>query len=113
MPSLYETANHVLAPVLGSALVAPAVVWGAAAVVLPWLTRSRSLALQLVLVTIWAAMLASTTTAVLAVAHAGASVKPHAAVVGAIAGGLAALMPAVVGRWGPHRQPADPAARLA
>jgi hypothetical protein len=113
MPSLYETANQVLVPVLGSALLAPALVWGAAAVVLPWITRSRSLALQLVLVTIWAATLASATTAVLAVAHAGVTVKPHATVFGAIAGGAAALLPAVARRWGPHPQPADPAARLA
>jgi hypothetical protein len=113
MPSLYETANHVLVPVLGSALLAPAVVWGAAAVVLPWITRIRSLALELVLVTIWAATLASATTAVLELARAGVSVKPHAAVFGAIAAGVAALLPSALRRWGPRPQPADSGARLA
>jgi hypothetical protein len=113
MPSLYETASHVLVPMLGSALVAPALVWAVAAVVLPWITRSRSLAFQLVLVTIWTATLTSTTTAVLEVARPGVSVKPHAAVFGAIAAGVVALMPAVLRRWRPRARSADPAAGLA
>ncbi len=44
MPSLYVTANHVLGPLLSSGLVAPAIVWAFAAVLLPWISARRSAA---------------------------------------------------------------------
>jgi len=113
MPSLDQTFNHVLWPLLQSGLLAPAVVWGAAAVVLPWITRTRSLALEVVLVTVWAAMLASATTSVLALAHGGIAVKPNAVVLGAVAAGIVALLPSLLGHRGPPQRAAVPSARLA
>jgi hypothetical protein len=113
MPSLDQTFNHVLWPLLQSGLLAPAVVWGAAAVVLPWITRIRSLALEVVLVTIWAAVLASATTSVLALTHRGIAVKPNAVVLGAVAAGIVALLPSLVGRRRPPQRAAVPSSRLA
>jgi hypothetical protein len=113
MPSLDQTANHVLSPALASGLFAPALVWGAAAVVLPWITSSRSLALQVVLVTIWTATLASATTTVLRAVHAGISTQTNAVVAGAVAAGLVALLPSLFGRWRPPHRAADPSPGLA
>lgn len=113
MPSLDQTAHHVLSPALASGLLAPALVWGAAAVVLPWITHSRSLALRVVLVTIWAATLASATMTVLRAAHAGISTQTNAVVVGAVAAGLVALLPSLFERWRPPHRAADTSPGLA
>jgi hypothetical protein len=113
MPSLDQTANHVLSPALASGLLAPALVWGAAAVVLPWLTRGHSTPLQVVLVTVWAAMLASATTTVLGVAHGGVTLQTNVVVLGSVAAGIVALQPSLFGRWRPPHRAADPSARLA
>jgi len=108
MPSPYETADRVLAPLVSSGVLVPAVVWGLAAVALPWATRDRALGVQVVLVTVWAAALASATTTVLRITHGGVVAKPHAVVAGAAAGGIAALLPALVRRWRlSHRPPAN------
>ena len=112
-PSVYQTANHVLSPILSSGLLAPAPVWAAAALLLAWITRLRSLVLQVVLVSIWAAMLASATTAALALAHPGVALMPNAAVLGALAAWVVALAPAFIRRRRPLLESANPAARLA
>ena len=85
-------------------VLAAAPVWALAAVVLPWLVRGRSLPLDLVLVTIWAATTVSATDTVIALAHhgAGASTAPGA-IAGAIAGGLLALSPTLAQAWRSRR----------
>lgn len=98
MPSLYETSHHVLTPLLSSGVLTPAPVWGIAAAVLPWIVRRRSLLIDVVVVTIWSAGLASATTTVLRLAHAGAVVNSTSVVVGAVAGGIVALGPTVFAR---------------
>ncbi|HWC86562.1 MAG TPA: hypothetical protein VG388_08485, partial [Solirubrobacteraceae bacterium] len=88
-PSAGLTVHHVLAPLITSGALAPAVVWAAAAAILPWLVRGRSLAVDLVLASAWAAGLVATTHAVLRTVHG--SLAP-ATVDHAVLGGVAAFM---------------------
>jgi eukaryotic-like serine/threonine-protein kinase len=79
-------------PVLRSGALTPALVWALAAVVLPWLVRGRSLAVDLVRVVIWAAMLESATVAATAAINGSDGV--HAAptaVIGSVAAAALAL----------------------
>jgi hypothetical protein len=110
MPSLYVTANHVLEPMLSSGVLAPALIWALAAVVLPPITGISALAPRIVLVTLWAAGLASATAT--ALAHAGLAVRPGAAVLGALCSAILALLPSLW-RWRPDPGPADTHAGLA
>jgi eukaryotic-like serine/threonine-protein kinase len=96
MASLYVTSNHVLAPMLSSAVLAPAIVWACAAAALAPLTALRSLPVKMVLVTIWAAALASATTAALRLSHTILTVPTRTTVLGAVAAGAIALIPAFV-----------------
>ena len=72
------TAHDVLSPIFSSGVLAAAPVWALAAVVLPWLVRGRSLPLDLVLVTIWAATTVSASDTVIALAHHGAGASDGA-----------------------------------
>jgi eukaryotic-like serine/threonine-protein kinase len=84
--------NHELSPVLRSGALMPALVWALAAVVLPWLVRGRSLAVDLVRVVIWAAMLESATVAATrAISGSGGVHAAPTAVIGAIAAAAFAL----------------------
>jgi hypothetical protein len=71
----------------GALLLAP--LWAAAALVLPWLVRGRSLALDVVGATAWAAGLASATAAV--ATNVGLA-EPRGLAAGAIAAGVAAVV---------------------
>jgi hypothetical protein len=55
--SLTATAEHVLSPLLSSGVLLGAALWAAAALLLPWLVRGRSAALDVVAATVWAAAL--------------------------------------------------------
>jgi hypothetical protein len=83
-----DAAQHALAPLLTSGAVAIAVVWGAAAAVLPLLVRGRSAAVDVVAAAAWATALAAATQAV-----SGAAGEPHprGLVAGAVVAGLAAV----------------------
>ena len=94
-PSLYDSLHQVLLPLASTGVLAPALAWGFAAVVLPWITAFRSLPVKLVLVTVWTAATVSAVTTALHAAHAGALVKPDVAVLGAVAAGLVALAPSI------------------
>jgi hypothetical protein len=98
--SLGDSLHHALVPLASTGLLAPAVVWGFAAAVLPWMTVFRSLPVKLVLVTIWTAATASAVTTALHAAHAGALVSSDVAVLGAVAAGLVALAPSIPGAIG-------------
>jgi serine/threonine protein kinase len=105
MPSLQATGQHLLAPLVSSAVLAPALVWALAAVVLPWVTVMRSLPVKVVLVTIWTAATASATTTVLHASHSGAVVKADAAVLGAVGAALVALVPPIAGSLDRRQRP--------
>ncbi len=105
MASLSVTAHDVLSPIFDSGVLAAAPVWALAAVMLPWLVRGRSLPVDLVLVTIWAASTVSASDTVIALAHHGAAApKAPSAIAGAIAGGLLALSPTLAQAWRSRHQ---------
>jgi hypothetical protein len=110
--SLSVTFHHVLGPILSSGLLAPAPVWALAAVVLPWCQRAGSLALEVVLITIWAAILVSATEVVLGLGGHPGLAAPRGAVLGAAAGGLLALAPALHRAWRDTADAASPRAQL-
>jgi serine/threonine protein kinase len=90
--------HDVLAPMLSTGVLAPALVWAAAAVVLPWLVRGRSPALDVVRAVVWSATLVSATGAVTTLATGTSRYgTPRGAVVGALAAVAVALVPTAVG----------------
>jgi eukaryotic-like serine/threonine-protein kinase len=105
------TANHVLRPVLVSGALTPALIWALAAVVLPRITSIRALSARVVLVTVWAAVLASATAT--ALNHAGLAVRPGAAGLGALCSAILALLPSLLRWWRPDPRPTDTQAGLA
>jgi eukaryotic-like serine/threonine-protein kinase len=108
--SLYDTVHHVLAPLLSSGALAPAPLWALGAVTLPLLVKRRSFPLDAVRVVVWAAVLVSATTAVLGSIHAPRTLTtPSTAVLGAVAGAVAALAPGALAAWRSQR---GPSARL-
>jgi hypothetical protein len=83
--------DDVLVPLITSGALLYAVVWAAAALVLPWLVRGRWLALDLVAACIWAATLGASTAAT---AEFIGAPEPRGLVLGAvIAGAFAVAMP--------------------
>jgi serine/threonine protein kinase len=110
--SLQVTLHDVLSPIVSSGRLAPAPVWALGAVVLPWLQRGRSLALELVLVTVWAAMLVSATEVALTLGGHRHVPALRGAVLGAVIGGLVALAPALYRAWPRTADSASPRAQL-
>jgi hypothetical protein len=111
--SLSITFRAVLKPLATSGVLAGAIVWALAAVVLPWLVRGRSLPRDLVLATVWAATTVSATEAVTSAAGGShVASAPATAMLGALAGGLVAVAPTLGNAWrrSPHR--VNPASQL-
>jgi hypothetical protein len=104
--------EHVLPRVGAPGLLAPAAVWGAAAALVPWLSR-RSLPLQVVLASVWAGALASGTTTLLHAWHGGTQASPTAVALGAVGAWIAVLAPALTRRWAAAWRSTDTAAGLA
>jgi hypothetical protein len=105
--SLPATVHDVLGRIISSGTLAGAPVWAAAAVLLPWLVRRHSLAIDVVVVTVWSAVVLSATEVVLAAGQAaGSSQPPRMAILGAVAGGLLTLGPTLVraARTAPHTE---------
>jgi hypothetical protein len=109
MPSLQQTVDHVLAPLASTGMVACALVWGAAAVVLPVLTERRSFPVAVVLVTVWSAIVVSAIATFLGVNHSRGAGMPATAVLGAIAGAIVALAPAALRSWRSSHRAVSPA----
>jgi hypothetical protein len=109
MPSLQHAVDHVLAPLAGTGMVACALVWGAAAVVLPLLTDRRPFPVAVVLVTVWSAMVVSAIATFLGVNHSRGAGMPATAVLGAIAGAIVALAPAAFRSWRTSHRAVSPA----
>ena len=111
--SVSATVDHVLSPLLSSGAFAPAIVWAAAALILPWVVRGRSPLTDLIAVAIWSAALVFSTALVMTAV--GASAAPSAAptaVVGAVVGAIVALAPSWFSSirliWRPSRHPTGP-----
>ncbi|HEU4656755.1 MAG TPA: serine/threonine-protein kinase [Capillimicrobium sp.] len=95
-----------IAPLVSSGLLAIAALWAAGAVVLPWIVRGRSAALDLAAAAVWATALAVGTAAMLD-AVAGPGQAPSAR--GLVAGAIAAAVGAVALRAGRRAaRPPDP-----
>jgi eukaryotic-like serine/threonine-protein kinase len=111
--SAYETIHHVLAPLLDSGALAGAPVWAIAAVALPHLVRRRSLALDAVRVTGWAAFVASVTELAVRAAGAGSGLAtPRTAVMGAIAAAMVGLWPSATTAWRQRSRSNEPQAGI-
>jgi serine/threonine protein kinase len=94
--SVHGTVTLVLRPILSSGALAGAPVWALAAVALPWLVRRRSLAVDFVLVTAWAAAAVSATGTAIAMVHPSSGLLgQQSAVIGGIASAMVALAPSI------------------
>jgi serine/threonine protein kinase len=90
--SVSDAAQHVLAPVLSVALLLGAALWASAAVLLPWIVRGRSAALDVVAATVWSAALAAGAPALdSGLSPHTADPSPRGVVLGAIGGGVLAV----------------------
>lgn len=90
--SLSDAATHVIAPLLVLGALFGALLWGAGAVVLPWIVRGRSAAFDVVAVTVWSAAIVAAAPALDAGLSAHAThPSPRGAVLGAILGGVIAV----------------------
>jgi hypothetical protein len=85
-------ASDVVSPVVTSGVLVLAVPWAVAALVVPWIVRGRSLSLDIVAATTWAAGLAAITASL---GQALDGLEPR----GLVAGALAAGILAIGGRW--------------
>lgn len=91
------TAHQVIEPLIRSGALAPAIVWAGAAVILPWVVRGRTLALDFVLASAWAAGLVAATYAALQTVHGSlAGVTFRGAVLGGVAALAVVLAPSVM-----------------
>jgi len=84
--------DHAIVPLFSSGLVAVAALWALAAVLLPWVVRGRSAAVDLAAAAAWAIALAVATEAMLdGVSGAGGAPAARGLIVSAIAGAAAAV----------------------
>jgi eukaryotic-like serine/threonine-protein kinase len=86
-----DALRHALGPLLSSGVPLYALLWGAAAAVLPWLVRGRWLSLDLVGAAVWASALGAATAAV---AQSLGAPAPRGLVAGAVLAGM--LAPALM-----------------
>lgn len=110
--SATTTVEHVLPHLTAPGLIAPALLWGLAAVILPWLS-SAWWGAAIVLVTAWSAGLAAGTVAILRVLDAGVGPQGGAVVLGGLSAGIVALVPALRRHWARGVPSTDTAAGLA
>jgi hypothetical protein len=116
MSSLSVTVDHLLRPEISAGVLAPALVWALAAVTLPWLVRGGSLALDVVRVIVWAAVVVSATGAAIAAWHGPAmgpgGVSAPTALLGALASAVVALAPSLLGTRRVALRPGGAGARV-
>jgi len=87
--SLGSAWGHVVAPMLSLAVLLGAALWAAGAILLPWIVRGRSAALDLVAATTWSAAIVATAPIVDSGLSANAAhLSPRGAVLGAVLGGV-------------------------
>ncbi|MBV9048791.1 MAG: serine/threonine protein kinase [Solirubrobacterales bacterium] len=104
--SLQPALHDVIWPLLSSGVLLGAAVWALAALMLPWAVRRRVLALDLVRVILWSAVVWLATVAVVRYTHVlGTSAV---ALIGALAGGSAAIAPWIRASPGLRLESASP-----
>jgi hypothetical protein len=85
-------AAHVLGPLLSLGLVLGAALWGAGAIVLPWILRGRSATIDVVAAASWSAALAAAAPMLDSGLSAHAThPSPHGLILGAVLGGAVAV----------------------
>jgi hypothetical protein len=90
--SLGSSAAHVIAPLLSAGVALGALLWAVAALVLPWIVRGRSAALDVVAAVTWTAAVAAAAPALDAgLGAATQHATPRGLVLGAVLAGLAAV----------------------
>jgi hypothetical protein len=89
--SLGSAAVHVVGPMLSLGVLLGAGLWATGSMVLPWIVRGRSAALDVVAATTWSAAIAAATPALDAGLSAHAHPSPRGAVLGAVLGGALAV----------------------
>ena len=97
--SISTAVEHVLAPLAHSGVLAPAVVWAAAAILAPWMVRRRSPMADVLRAVLWSAAVVCATALTVIAVHGSerASTAPSAAA-GAVAATLLTLAPLGVDR---------------
>jgi hypothetical protein len=90
--SLPSAAVHVVGPMLSLGVLLGATLWGVAAMLLPFLVRGRSAALDVVAATIWSAALAAAAPVLdSGVLVGGVHASPRGAILGGVFGGVLAV----------------------
>jgi hypothetical protein len=90
--SVTSAASHVLGPLLSSGVLLGALLWGAAALLLPWIVRGAHAALDVIAAVVWSAALCSAAPALdSGLRGAAGHASPRGAVLGAVLGGLLAV----------------------
>jgi len=113
MTSPSDTVTHLLSPLISSGVLAPAAIWAAAAVILPWLVRGRSVAMDVLRVVAWATIVVSCTGAAIAAVHGSDPIgAPPTALVGAAAAAAVALAPSLLEMWREALHSGGPRARV-
>jgi hypothetical protein len=90
--SLSDAGSHVVGPLLSSGVLFGALLWGCAALLLPWIVRGAHAALDVVAATVWSAALCAAAPALdSGLRGAAGHPSPRGAVLGAVFGGLLAV----------------------
>lgn len=90
--SLSSAASHVVGPLLSTGVLLGAALWGAGALVLPWIVRGAHAALDVVAAVVWSAALCAAAPRLdSGLAAAASHPSPRGAVLGAVLGGLLAI----------------------
>ncbi len=90
--SISSAATHVVAPLLSTGVLLGALLWGAGALLLPWIVRGTHVALDVIAAAVWSGALCAAAPVLDAGLRAGvAHPTPRGAVLGAALGALAAI----------------------
>jgi hypothetical protein len=113
MASASVALRGVIVPIVTSGVLAGALVWAAAALLVPWLARGRSLVGDLLRVLVWAAVTATATQAVVdAIAGPARLATSATALFGVVAGAAVLLTAPVWGRLRVGKPPTGPGPEL-
>jgi hypothetical protein len=86
-----STAVHVLGPAFGLSVLLGAGLWATGAMVLPWIVRGRSAAVDVLAATVWSAVLTASSAALATGLSSHAQAGPRGAILGALAGAAFAV----------------------
>ncbi|MCW3034369.1 MAG: eukaryotic-like serine/threonine-protein kinase [Solirubrobacteraceae bacterium] len=90
--SVTSAASHVVGPLLSTGVLFGALLWGGAALLLPWIVRGAHAALDVIAAVVWSAAVCSAAPALASGLHGAVGhASPRGAVLGAVLGGLLAV----------------------